>query len=353
MASVATKELHELKAAPEGPTMEQSPLDLEKNGDDEITAVGTHDDDPSIDQSTVLSPVLSADPSPSQLASLTQRTVNTPRTVEDNKKFWGGKMVDSIQAVDGNISLFSDECLSVHGLYAAFYSRNGWGRTTLYLMTWLGFGVFFLFLTIPLIRDYQARVLSTYVGFDTGTSEGLPLPIVTVCPHGDGIRCDCLLWRKLYCRYDIDVPNEEWRRRFGEYGCVRYFQRTDLGEPFWFDPQCEDFINGSVALTDSCAPTQREIQDLPFLQDVNADVLYDAIVGREESDGGPYITYEELAIYGSLRIADNVHFFRAEGMLRDRDLVDVNAEWVERSYLEPRYDHRSRLFAIVSHCSWL
>jgi hypothetical protein len=173
LTSVATKELRELKAAPEGPTMEQSPPDPEENEDDEITAVGTHD---STDQSPVLSPRLSPHLSPPQQENLTLRTVNTPRTVEDNKKFWGGKMVDSIQSVDGNISLFSDECLSVHGLYAAFYSRNGWGRTTLYLMTWLGFGVFFLFLTIPLIRDYQARALSTYVGFDTGTSEGLPLP---------------------------------------------------------------------------------------------------------------------------------------------------------------------------------
>ena len=171
LTSVAIKESRELQVEPEAATREQSLLDLEESGDDKITAVGTPDD-PSTDQSPRLSP----DPSPSQQENLTQRTVNAPRTVEDNKKFWGGKMVDSIQAVDGNISLFSDECLSVHGLYAAFYSRNGWGRTTLYLMTWLGFGVFFLFLTIPLIRDYQARALSTYVGFDTGTSEGLPLP---------------------------------------------------------------------------------------------------------------------------------------------------------------------------------
>jgi hypothetical protein len=53
LTSVATKELCELKAAPEKATREQSPLDLEESGDDEIAAVGTPDD-PSPDQSPAL-----------------------------------------------------------------------------------------------------------------------------------------------------------------------------------------------------------------------------------------------------------------------------------------------------------
>lgn len=276
--------------------------------------------------------------SPTNSAPAGQSSVNAPRSQEDNKKFWGGKMVDSVQAVEGNISLFSDECLSIHGLYDAFYSRNGWGRTTVYLFSWLFFGGFFLFLTLPLAADYNQRRVTTEVDFQEGTSEGLPLPIVTVCPHGSGVRCDCLLWRKLHCRYAVDVPNTDWQSRFSSQGCIHEFVYDPItGEPFWADPQCDDFGDGTKVLIDPCQPSPVEMKELPFLVNVTTDDMFDTVVKRETVADGPYLTYEELLVYGSRRVATNVNFYRGGNSIRKETMQRIPPGWIQKIYMEPRY----------------
>lgn len=275
---------------------------------------------------------------PPEMAGLrtsTISTVNAPRSREDDKKFWGGKMVDSVKAVEGNISLFSDECLGVHGLYDAFYSRNGWGRTLMYLVTWIGFGVLFLYLTIPLLRDYHDKAVTTFIDFPEFTTKGVPLPIVTVCPHGNGIRCDCLLWRRLYCRYLNERPNKEWRNRFSVYGCPADFNLSRTGEREWMDPQC-DTVSPNVTLDDNCLPTSQEISGIPALANVSGAELYDAVVKREDTGDGPYMTYDELMLYGTRRVPDQVHFFKKDSSLQEGLLQPVPPQWVRKSYFEER-----------------
>lgn len=279
-------------------------------------------------------------PQKSQASGATTRTVssvNAPRSSEDNKKFWGGKMVDSVQAVEGNISLFSDECLSVHGLYDAFYSRNGWCRTLVYLMTWVCFGYFFFWLTIPQLRDYNSRAVSTHIYFEDRLIEGLPLPIITVCPHGSGVRCDCHLWRRLYCRYLDDLRSSEWRQRFSIYGCPADFNRTGMGEKVWVDPQCDTLNNPNSTVVDPCYPTAREIEALPSVANLTGETLFDEIVRRETSDQGPYITQEELMLYASRRDPGNVHFFLPDNLGTYGALPKaVPREWERTDYFEMR-----------------
>jgi hypothetical protein len=177
-------------------------------------------------------------------------------------------MLDSIQAVEGNISLFSDECLSIHGLYDAFYSRNGWGRTAVYLLTWCVFGGVFFYLTAPLVEAYHTKTVITHVKFAEATKEGLSLPIVTVCPHGRNvIQCNCLLWGKLYnCRYSVVINNTEWRDRFGVLGCIRDFEKDSTGRKVWTDPQCEQLAScAEFSLVDPCYSSEQEMKDSPFL----------------------------------------------------------------------------------------
>lgn len=268
-----------------------------------------------------------------------EHVIGSVRTAEDNKKIWGGKMVDSIKAVEGNFSLFSDECLSIHGLYDAFYSRNGWCRTLVYLVFWTAVGCFFVYLTVPLVADFNKKTLTTSVDFEEGTTVGLPLPIITVCPHGSGYRCDCLLWRQLHCRYLEDVPNQVWRERFNTYACLDDFERMPKsGDVVWTDPRCEDFgENATLALEDPCIPTERESEVFPGARNITTEFLFDAVVARENSTNGPYISYAELAVYGSRRVATNVTFYRpSRNPLRRLEATMIPPAWVRREYIEPR-----------------
>lgn len=184
----------------------------------------------------------------------------------------------------------------------------------------------------------NCKALTSHVYVDELIEIGETLPVVTVCPHGTGIQCDCQLWRKLYCRYQVDVPNREWRDRFSAYGCAKDFRRDGNNQHVWVDPQCEQFSNETSMLAeDTCMSTPEEVAALPFLAEVNGSTLFDAIVKREESEGGPYITYEEQMIYGSRRVSDKVRFYKKASGLHGVHLENVNSEWVTHTYVEMRY----------------
>ena len=258
--------------------------------------------------------------------------VNSERTRADNRKIWGGKMIDSIKDHEGSISLYSDECLAVHGLYDAFYSRNGWCRTITYLLVFLAFGTLFLYLTVPQVLSYRQRNVVTHVSFQENRNEvltGLPLPILTVCPRGSGTRCDCPLWRRLYCRYSIDVPNDAWRERFVELACIDEVTFT-FNNPVWDNAQCDQL---DPAEPDFCEPTPERIEALPHLQHMTGDALFERVVEREKNDSdGPFLTLEEVASYARLRIDNDLTFFRRlEGSVVER----VPESWINRDYFDP------------------
>ena len=268
------------------------------------------------------------------------RVVNARRTAEDDRKIWGGKMVDSIHDHEGSISHFSDECLSVHGLYDALYSRNGWLRTVSYLFMWVAFGCLFLYLTIPQVKSFQEGNVNTHVSFEesltsTGAAQGLPLPILTVCPRGSGIRCDCNLWRRLYCRYTVDLPDKrEWRRRFVDLACINDLSFDFNGDTVWNNANCDQHFgpNSTTANVDVCDPTPQQIAAVPEIGEFTGERLFARILERENTMDGPYLTNEEENVYGILALSNNVVFFRHLDYLT---VEPIPEEWVTRSYLDP------------------
>lgn len=238
---------------------------------------------------------------------------------------WGGRFKKGIFGYNGNIDQYTNEYLGMHGLKEAFDGSNGWGRTWLYITVWVALGAFFLFLTIPLVQAYQNR--STITSSKTIVArEGLPLPVITVCPHGRGIECSCLLWRKLHCRYRFAIRNLEYMSRFDQYSCWNNFDFEELiaGQyPRWIDPKCEDFTSPNA--TDSV------MEDPCAKEGVTTDKLFDRIVSREKRKDGPYLTQDELLAYGASSLAERVTFYRNQGIF----LQAIQTEFIIKDYVEP------------------
>lgn len=199
------------------------------------------------------------------------------------------------------------------GLKEAFDARNGYARTYYYAIIWTASAIFFLFLTVPSVLAYQDKVVLTKFETDMD-NRGLPLPAITVCPHGTGYRCDCTLWRRLHCRYS-SLDRVDWMQRFDNFACWAYFDfSNDAEQPMWLDPQCDDFTNGSIA----------EIT-------CRIDNLFDVVVARESRDEGPYVSFGELVDFAANDLSDQISFFRSNG---PSNAIEVNKSYIKTDHIE-------------------
>jgi len=269
---------------------------------------------------------------PSDGGGLRQR-----RKVGRSKYAWGGKFITNIEATKGNFSLYSDQ-FSVEGLHHAFDSTNSRLRTSAWIIAFLAFGTFFLFMTVPMVKDYQNRMVVTSIDSQQG-EDGLPLPIVTICPRASGIKCDCLLWRKLHCRYRYHVRNLEWMERFDEWSCYTNFDHSNLIDntyPTLENENCNEFsfsdtevLFGSpeTMMLDACGVDEEILQRYPETRNMTLHNLYDQILAREGTEDGPFITAEETILYAGMNLRGQIKFM-------DSLYNHVPSNWVHHNHIE-------------------
>ena len=99
-----------------------------------------------------------------------------------------------------------------------------------WLLAWTAGGVFFALQAVPLVASYSNNFVTT-TSSDSAVEDGLDFPVVTFCPRGSGLRCDCDLWKDLLCHARAAAPSSSQAKAFGvfeRYTCIDFNASTAL-----------------------------------------------------------------------------------------------------------------------------
>jgi len=206
---------------------------------------------------------------------------------------WGGPFRELMAAENYSLFDYFANNVPFGGIKCIFHTGSGWPRTIFYIIFSALTGYFFIGILIkPLVQQYQTRDVT--VSFDSEYhSDGFPYPIITVCPKGTGIRCDCQLWQRLACHFKD-------RKNSGNF----QVSTCDLFEfvaspPSVWDKMCNEVWNVSSL----------NWNDDPCGGVINGADLFDKILQRDHERGKPIITVEEQIVYGGYRFAPpNINF---------------------------------------------
>mmetsp|Transcript_45195 Transcript_45195/g.54803 ORF Transcript_45195/g.54803 Transcript_45195/m.54803 type:complete len:165 (+) Transcript_45195:269-763(+) len=139
-----------------------------------------------------------------------------------------------------------------------------------------------------MVKQYQEKATSTSVFGETAI-DGLPYPIVTICPKGSGIRCDCQLWKRLTCRYHRSNITDVFQ--FGHLTCeVDWIFSSPQEIEATIDELCSKTWNDLVWSNNNCGKIL-----------VSEQELYERVVARQIG-GYPYLSMEETITYGACLI---------------------------------------------------
>lgn len=234
--------------------------------------------------------------------------------------FWGGPWVklfaesdhDLTKYVRGNVPWDLDPMFNID---------SGWPRKLIWWFAFISLGIFAVnWLMKPEFLKYWEKTTNTNIY--TEYKNSLALPIVTICPNGNGMRCDCVLWKKVVCKFRKDPEFSSFQDYFYRNVC----NRVDIESPSPFDPDLDSL----------CADDWDQIgwdSDLCGVNGVEGEDLYYTILNRTE-DGQPFVTAEELLLYGAVIYEDVEVTLNSPSLNEEK--IQVNESWINYKYLAPQ-----------------
>jgi hypothetical protein len=115
--------------------------------------------------------------------------------------------------------------------------------------------------------------------------------VTTICPAGTGIRCDCQMWTRLACEFNDGSS------------AGLFFRGLLCVLPPW------NFEITNSSLAQVCS--QENFTATGWINDpcgngpLDGESLYTAVLERASEASGPFLTSEEVAVYGGLRFDEN------------------------------------------------
>jgi len=232
--------------------------------------------------------------------------------VDVTTKFYAGNYFEEeFQKHDNNLRKYIQGNVPF-SLLPIFNPINGLPRS----LVWAGifialyFTLFGTRLIQPVIVSFKEKgVSSAFV--DIYRTTGVQRPTVTICPKGDGLRCDCKLFKLQLCSVRSKAES-------------RYFSNL----------VCESQILDDSALTTLCAddwsPATLELYEDPCgTETLSGEILKERVLDRRRR-GKPYITKEEMILYAGVKLgSENTHVF----LSKKNDLTRVNETWINYNFL--------------------
>lgn len=198
------------------------------------------------------------------------------------------------------------------GLSPLFNPIGTWARRISYIVFWFAAAYLFFWVIIgPTFFTLINKDVSTVVQ-TVQHSEGLAFPTITICPKGSGMRCNCMMWKRLACAF---LPDRDPMQS-------QYFSSLICSNPnqIELNRKCDsDWLNLDFA-NDQCTGL------------IDSEELFNTIMDRY-SDGFPYLTGEEMLVYSGVKFDENItEVSFNDGKFGFPNTV-VNASWVDYNFL--------------------
>jgi len=250
-----------------------------------------------------------------ELKQKSQKVIN--ENIDRVTDFWGGPFRAEFDENDHNFAKYARDNVPFD-LSPMFRLDSGWPRKLIWWFAFISIGIFFVtYLMGPEFTKWWTHGTTTNVRTESVPS--IALPIVTICPNGNGMRCDCVLWKKLVCEFKTDREFSSFKDYFFDYVC----EKTEIENNGPFDPD----------LNMVCDTEWKELgweSDKCGINGVVGQDLYYTILNRTE-DGKPFVTAEELLLYGAV-IYDDIDVTLNTLSLTGAK-VQGNESWINYRYL--------------------
>lgn len=198
-----------------------------------------------------------------------------------------------------------------------FNRNSGWPRAIFWAGSFaaLYYFIFGLRLIHPVIYSYNERDVSSSFSYQY-TPVGVPRPTVTVCPKGDGLRCDCMLFKFQLCR----ARTKKERKYFDNLVCESQVLDKDPGSL-------------STLCADDWSPNTLDWANDKCGSDLLRGNTLNERVNERRRRGDAYITKEESILYAGVRLSSENTVVELNNDLFTVPNEKVNSTWINYHYL--------------------